>query len=146
MNVLPDNHRKQWTESENNTLKNEIKCKLPFHIIAKNHKRTIGAIKYRLIRNAIAEINSVKNEFSGDINISIEYLLTITNLSKCELSEGFKKLKCNYDVNNTTSIISIDSNKKNIICNWFINIFLVIISWLIIYFISVILLFEINRL
>ena len=61
MNVIPDNHRKKWTETENNTLKNEIKCKIPFHIIAKNHKRTIGAIKYKLIRNAIAEKIAITN-------------------------------------------------------------------------------------
>jgi len=142
MNVIPDNHRKKWTETENNTLKNEIKCKIPFHIIAKNHKRTIGAIKYKLIRNAIAEINDVRNEFSGNIDVSIEYLLTVTNLSKYELAEGLKKLKCNYDV----SIDKIVTNKSNVVYDWFIISLMFISSSLFIYYIGVISFFNIINL
>ena len=94
MEVIPDNHRKKWTECENRKLANEIKNKTPFYIIANNHKRTIGAIKYKLIRNAIAEIKATSDLFNHEnINISADYLTEITNLSKEELLEGFKKLK-----------------------------------------------------
>jgi len=142
MNVIPDNHRKKWTETTNNTLKNEIKCKIPFHICIFCIKRTIGAIKYKLIRNAIAEINDVRNEFSGNIDISIEYLLTVTNLSKYELAEGLKKLKCNYDV----SIDKIVTNKSNVVYDWFIITLMFISSSLFIYYIGVISFFNITNL
>lgn len=142
MNVFPDNHRKKWTDTENNTLKNEIKCKIPFHIIAKNHQRTIGAIKYKLIRNAIAEINNVRNEFSGSIDVPIEYLMIITNLSKCELSEGFKKLKCNYDV----SIDKVVTNERHDVYNWLITTLIFGTSSLFIYYIAVISFFNISNL
>lgn len=142
MNVIPDNHRKKWTETENNTLKNEIKCKIPFHIIAKNHKRTIGAIKYKLIRNAIAEINDVRNEFSGNIDVPIEYLMIITNLSKCELLEGFKKLKCNYDV----SIDKVVTNERHDVYNWLITTLIFATSSFFMYYIAVISFFNISNL
>lgn len=50
MEVLPDNHSYNWTNEELNNLIKAIKSKTPIHIIAKNHKRTVGAIKFKIIR------------------------------------------------------------------------------------------------
>jgi hypothetical protein len=91
METFPDNHRAKWTECEINKLLGEVKKRTPFHIIAENHQRTIGAIKFKLIRYAIEEMKD------NDNSLSMDYLTKITNLSKEELLEGFKKLNFNYD-------------------------------------------------
>lgn len=92
METFPTNHRAKWTDNEIRTLLNEVKRKTPFQDIAENHQRTIGAIKYKLIRYAIDEMKENEKEFS------MEYLMKITNLSKDELLEGFKKLNFNYEL------------------------------------------------
>lgn len=116
MEYFPDNHRAKWSDSETKTLLNEVKKKTPFKDIAENHQRTIGAIKYKLIRYAIDEMKDNDKEFSMD------YLMRITNLSKEELLEGFKKLNFNYEEevpndNNdllVTRLEVIDNNLKQI--------------------------------
>jgi hypothetical protein len=116
METFPTNHRAKWTDCEFKTLLYEVKRKTPFQDIAVNHKRTIGAIKYKLIRYAIDEMKENDKEFS------IEHLMKITNLSKEELLEGFKKLNFNYEleefVPNNDIIVSrldvIDNNLKQI--------------------------------
>lgn len=116
METFPTNHRAKWTDCEIKTLLYEVKRKTPFQDIAVNHKRTIGAIKYKLIRYAIDEMKENDKEFS------IEHLMKITNLSKEELLEGFKKLNFNYEleefVPNNDIIVSrldvIDYNLKQI--------------------------------
>lgn len=115
MEYFPDNHRTKWSDDEIKKLLHEIKKKTPFHQIAENHQRTIGAIKYKLIRYAIDEIKD------NDNDLSIDYLMKITNLSREELLEGFKKLNFEYNDksdDSTRIIISklddIDSNIKQI--------------------------------
>jgi hypothetical protein len=91
METFPDNHRAKWTDCEINNLLSEVKKRTPFHIIAENHHRTIGAIKFKLIRYAIEELKD------NELSLSMDYLTRITNLSKEELLEGFKKLNFNYE-------------------------------------------------
>ena len=55
--------------------------------IADKHKRTIGAIKFKLIRHAIELIE--KKELQPKLNDISEK----TNLSTRDILEGFKKLK-----------------------------------------------------
>jgi hypothetical protein len=47
---MPINHRTKWTNEEFNQLLKETNNKLNIKKIAQNHKRTIEAIKFRLIR------------------------------------------------------------------------------------------------
>lgn len=103
MEPYPDNHRAKWSDNETVKLLNEVKNKTPFHIIAENHHRTIGAIKYKLIRYAINEMKDCDDE------LSMEYLMKLTNLSKDELLEGFKKL--NFEYNNKIDNNDIILNK-----------------------------------
>lgn len=124
METFPINHRAKWTDSEIKTLLFEVKRKTPFQNIAENHQRTIGAIKYKLIRYAIDEMKENDKEFS------MEHLMKITNLSKEELLEGFKKLNFNYEseefVSNNDLIVSrldiVDNNLKQIWACMFIYI------------------------
>jgi hypothetical protein len=113
MNIYPDNHRAKWTDQESNFLYKEAKFKLDMAHIANTHKRTIGAIKFKLIRYAI-------DLSTNDNNLTLNDLSNITNLSNDVLIEGFKKLhynfKNNYDTTNDKlsycSIIYKD-NKDN---------------------------------
>jgi len=85
-----ENHRARWTNKENLQLYKEARNHVDLETIANNHKRTICAIKYRLIRYAI-EIAD-ENE-----KLTLKDLCNKTNLSRKVLIEGFKKLKYNYD-------------------------------------------------
>lgn len=60
MDINPDNHRSKWTNNEIKKLLEEVKNKIPIYKIADKHKRTIGAIKFKLIRHAI-ELIEKKN-------------------------------------------------------------------------------------
>ena len=117
METFPDNHRAKWTDCEINKLLGEVKKRTPFHIIAENHQRTIGAIKFKLIRYAIEEMKE------HELSLSMDYLTKITNLSKEELLEGFKKLNFNYEEEDVkvpsndiiiNKIDTIESNLKQI--------------------------------
>lgn len=114
---LPVNHRKQWSDTENKHLLNEVKNKTPIHLIAEMHKRTIGAIKYKLIRNVIDDIEELRE---CELNFvysdpPIEYLSEITNLSKRDLLEGFAKIKFDYYCEDQIENKNNDenSNQKN---------------------------------
>lgn len=87
MEVIPDNHRVKWTNTEIKKLLDEVKNKTPIYKIADKHKRTIGAIKFKLIRHAIELIE--KKELQPKLNDISEK----TNLSTRDILEGFKKLK-----------------------------------------------------
>jgi len=107
MENLPLNHRTRWTDNEFMTLMIEIKKNLDLNTIANNHKRTIGAIKYKLIRYAI----SLSEE---DQNLKIEDLCNITKLSKEDLIKGFEKLNYTFFENeDTESNYSEESNYTN---------------------------------
>jgi hypothetical protein len=82
------NHRAKWTIKEFNELLVETKNKVEISKIAENHKRTIDAIKYRLIRYGVKMIKEKPT-------ISLEEVQNITNLTRDELLEGFEKI--NYD-------------------------------------------------
>lgn len=115
MESYPNNHRAKWTDNETIKLLNEVKNKTPFHIIAENHQRTIGAIKYKLIRYAIDEMKDYDKE------LSMEYLMKLTNLSKDELLEGFKKLNFEYNEKDNTNeliLVMLDDIKYNIKQIW----------------------------
>jgi hypothetical protein len=85
-----ENHRARWTNKENLQLYKEARNHVDLETIANNHKRTICAIKYRLIRYAIEMAD--ENE-----KLTLKDLCNKTNLSRKVLIEGFKKLKYNYD-------------------------------------------------
>lgn len=90
MEDYPENHRIRWTNKENIQLYKEAKNHINLETIANNHKRTVCAIKYRLIRYAIEMADD-------DETITMKDLCNKTNLSRKILIEGFKKLKYNYD-------------------------------------------------
>ena len=102
MENYPENHRVKWSDIETKLLYREVKFKLDLTHIANTHKRTIGAIKFKLIRYAI-ELSE------KDTNITLNKLSEITNLSKNVLIEGFKKM--HYD--NFEDNYSISSNDSN---------------------------------
>lgn len=123
MEIIPDNHRMKWTDNENKQLLSEIQNKLSFREIANIHKRTIGAIKYKIIRNVISDLND-NRDYKYNFKYpepSIEQIMKITNLSKEEILELFEKLKFDYkpdeneDYNNKNNGINLLTS-LNIMC------------------------------
>jgi len=92
MEHYPENHRLRWTNKEDKKLYNEIKIGTDLQTIADNHKRTVSAIKYRLIRYAI-------DLAEDDETLTLEDLQDKTTLSQEDLLEGFKKLKYDFVYN-----------------------------------------------
>ena len=90
MEIMPVNHRAKWTNKEFKQLLKEIRNNMDINEIANIHMRTVGAIKYKLIRYAIE-----RNEENP--NLSLKNLAEITNLSVEDLKNGFEKL--HYDFN-----------------------------------------------
>jgi len=90
MEVMPLNHRAKWTKKEEKQLLRETKMKIDIKKIAENHKRTIGAIKFKIIRSVIDLIDN-------NPTITLKKLLEITNLSKEELFDGFKQVNYHYE-------------------------------------------------
>lgn len=117
----PENHRTKWSNKELELLLNEVKNKkVDFQEIANKHKRTIGAIKYKLYRYSI---QLAKNNKDIDIND----LLTITSLDKDDLITGFEKLNFDYsyllkEKKEEFNLISIINNKINVMTASFIVI------------------------
>jgi len=89
MEITPENHRAKWTNKEFKQLLKEIRNNTDINEIANNHMRTVGAIKYKLIRYAIER--SEENP-----NLSLKNLSNITNLSIEDLRNGFVKLHHDY--------------------------------------------------
>lgn len=111
MEILPENHRTKWTINETKKLMDDVKKKTPIYLIAEKHKRTVGAIKFKLIRYAIELINKKK------IEPKLNQITEITNLSKDDLLDGFKKLKVIIDDDNKEEdllIYTLYSINKNI--------------------------------
>jgi len=90
MEDYPENHRVRWTNKENIQLYKEAKNHIDLETIANNHKRTVCAIKYRLIRYAIEMAED-------DDTLTMKDLCNKTNLSRKILIEGFNTLKYNYE-------------------------------------------------
>jgi hypothetical protein len=86
---MPINHRTKWTNEEFNQLLKETNNKLNIKKIAQNHKRTIEAIKFRLIRYSVKLIDE-------EPNTSLKHICELTNLSREDLLEGFEKINYNY--------------------------------------------------
>jgi len=103
MENYPENHRMRWTNKENIQLLKEINKGINLETIASNHKRTIGSIKYKLIRYAIELAET-------DQTLSLLDLCVTTTLSSKDLIEGYKKLKYDYDYIDMTGY---DSNKDS---------------------------------
>lgn len=103
---LPNNHRMKWTNDEFNQLLRETNNKLNIKKIAENHKRTIGAIKFRLIRYAVKLIDE-------EPNTSLKHIQQLTNLSREDLLEGFEKINYNYIENNEDDIYLNHINTLN---------------------------------
>ena len=82
MEIMPVNHRAKWTNKEFKQLLKEIRNNMDINEIANVHMRTVGAIKYKLIRYAIE-----RNEENP--NLSLKNLAEITNLSVEDLKNGF---------------------------------------------------------
>lgn len=115
MEAFPINHRAKWTSGEIKKLNNEIKNKIPINEIALNHKRTIGAIKYKLMRNMIADINLIRECKFNLIypEPTINQLSEISMIPKNDLIDGFKKLKFDYyedDDENESTAYNISRN------------------------------------
>ncbi len=89
-NNLPINHRAPWTDKETKQLIKEIKNNFSIENIANIHKRTINAIKYKLIRYAIDMADT-------DQTLSLNDISNKTGLSVMELKEGFDKLHYDYE-------------------------------------------------
>ncbi len=89
-NNLPINHRAPWTDKETKQLIKEIKNNLTIEEISNIHKRTINAIKFKLIRYAIDLADT-------DQSLSLNDISKKTGLSINELKEGFDKLHYNYE-------------------------------------------------
>lgn len=117
--AVPENHRAIWSNTEFKQLLKEVKKGLDFNTIANNHKRTIGAIKYKLIRYAIQLAEE-------DQTITLEHLCDITNLTKDDLVYGFEKLKFDYEYlfeNSEVQSVSaentidevLDENENNVV-------------------------------
>lgn len=94
----PINHRAKWSITEVEILLEEVKSGLSFEIIAENHHRTVGAIKYKLYRYII---QLLKN----NPRLEIDDLIKITSLTKEEIISGLDKLNYNYHL--------ISLNRKN---------------------------------
>lgn len=109
MDIYPTNHRAKWSDTEMMKLLSEVNKKTPFQTIADNHHRTIGAIKYKLIRYAIDEMKSSETVFS------MNYLIKLTNLSKEELLEGFKKLNFIYENDENDESVDVNDNHQELI-------------------------------
>ena len=90
MEVTPLNHRARWTTSEFNQLIREINNGYSFDKIATIHERTVGAIKYKLIRWAI-------DMAEEDQLLTLEQLCKTTSLNRDDLLYGFEKLKFDYE-------------------------------------------------
>ena len=90
MEIMPVNHRAKWTNKEFKQLLKEIRNNMDINEIANIHMRTVGAIKYKLIRYAIE-----RNEENP--NLSLKNLAEITNLSVEDLKNGFEKLHYDFD-------------------------------------------------
>jgi len=88
-NNLTINHRAPWTDKETKQLIKEVKNNLNIEEIANIHKRTINAIKYKLIRYAIDMADT-------DQTLSLTDISKKTGLSINELKEGFDKLHYDY--------------------------------------------------
>jgi hypothetical protein len=120
---MPINHRIKWTDDELNQLLRETNNKININKIADNHKRTVEAIKFKLIRHSIKLIED------NPLTISLKEIQKITNLSKNDLLDGFKTIKYNYIINDN------DNNDFNDVMNiiHYININVILI-WIIIIF------------
>ena len=89
MESYPANHNTKWSSQEFKLLLKEIKKGIDIETIAKNHKRTISAIKYKLIRYAIELAEE-------DQTLNINDLCNITSLSREDLIKGFEKIHYDY--------------------------------------------------
>jgi len=89
-NNLPVNHRAPWTDKETKQLIKEVKNNLNIEEISNIHKRTINAIKFKLIRYAIDLADT-------DQSLSLNDISKKTGLSINELKEGFDKLHYDYE-------------------------------------------------
>ena len=105
----PLNHRAKWSITEVEILLEEVKTGLSFEIIAENHHRTVGAIKYKLYRYIIQLLKK-------EPNLKIDDLIKITSLTKEEIISGFEKLNYNYD-NKNKNKDNHDNNYMKIIGN-----------------------------
>jgi len=76
MEIIPKNHRKNWSETEVEQLLNEIKSKLSIEKIAKNHKRTSKAVIYKFIRY-LMNLSNDKNIKKIKLNLNDDELLVI---------------------------------------------------------------------
>jgi hypothetical protein len=98
---VPVNHRAKWTETETKQLIKEIKKNMSIEKIANIHKRTINAIKYKLIRYAIDMADE-------DQSLNLSDISQYTGLSIEDIKEGFDKL--HYDYSYMEENTDIDTN------------------------------------
>jgi DNA replicative helicase MCM subunit Mcm2 (Cdc46/Mcm family) len=106
MEITPENHRAKWTNIELKQLLRRVKDNMDINEIANIHMRTVGAIKYKLIRYAIE--CSERNP-----NLSLKKLAEITNLSIEDLRNGFEKLHYDFEEVPEEEVINEIANIQN---------------------------------
>jgi len=102
------NKMRKWSNNEIKKLLVEIKNKIPIYKIANNHKRTITAIKFKLIHYAIELIKEKK------LQPNLNDISKITNLSKKDLIAGFKIFKFKIQDDNDEKILNFNHHLINI--------------------------------
>jgi len=103
---VPVNHRAKWTDSETKQLIKEVKKNMSIEKIADIHKRTINAIKYKLIRYAIDMADE-------DQSLNISDISQKTGLSIEDIKEGFDKLHYDYSYMEENSDIDSDTSDES---------------------------------
>ena len=127
MENYPENHRMKWTEDETKLLITEINNKTSIKKIASNHKRTIGAIKYKIYRIIIEDITNMRKLNLKYEEPSITYLAKLTSLSNNDLIDGFDKLKFSHNYKCEEN----NSNNKYI---YYLFNFSMLSSWVLFYY------------
>jgi len=104
------NHRKKWTVKEVKQLMKEIHSIVDIEKIAKIHKRTSNGIYLKLVREAA-------NIADEEPNIKLNELCDIVGLPASKLLEGFKKIKYEFDDDDSydsdITDVSDDSNDSD---------------------------------
>jgi hypothetical protein len=112
MNKCLSRAGQKWHESEDEILMEQVKNKTDIDLISKNHKRSVSAIKSRIISNSLFLVekhNMSIDELSKNINISIEDIERHIEFKKRD-----DKLKCKkedmrtilLDIRNLLTIIA----------------------------------------
>ena len=82
--LAPSNMGKKWNEEEEATLLDELEKDMDMNVIAQNHKRTVGAISFRL-EDIAYKMNSKE--------VPMEEIIRKTRLTEERIAETIQKRK-----------------------------------------------------